>query len=228
MKSDKMKIEKKPSEKDITKAMKKYMVENQIKARGINDENVLKAFLKVDRHLFVDEENLANAYDDNPLPIGSGQTISQPYIVAYMANAMNLTKHDKVLEIGTGSGYQTAILAELCSEVFTVEIFESLGNQAKILLSKLGYQNISLKIGDGNNGWQEYSPFDAIIVSCAAGKIPQQLIGQLNENGRMIIPIGKIIAQELIILRKKNNMLLTEESLKVRFVPMIDSSGRKY
>jgi len=204
------------------------MVKTQIEARGITDEKILEAFRKVERHKFVLPQYIPYAYSDMPLPVDEGQTISQPYIVAYMTDELNLKKTDKVLEIGTGSGYQTAILAELCDSVFSVEIFETLSKKASALLKKLGYKNIRCKTGDGYKGWPRHAPFDAIIVTCAPEKIPAPLQNQLAEGGRMIIPVGGSAAQYLVLLRKKRGKITKEHILPVRFVPMIDSLGNNY
>lgn len=204
------------------------MVRNQIRMRGVTDKEVLAAMLKVERHLFVPQAYRSEAYEDYPLPVGEGQTISQPYIVAFMTEALDLEPSDKVLEIGTGSGYQAAILAEICDSVFTIEIFESLGTNARSLLEKLGYKNVYVKIGDGYEGWQEHAPFDAIIVTCAPTHVPEKLEQQLAEGGRMIIPVGGTYTQELVLLRKKGGKLLKENVLPVRFVPMVNEKGDKY
>ena len=196
------------------------MVLEQIELRGVNDRAVLKAMRKVPRHKFVPDIYVEYAYNDYPLPIGEEQTISQPYIVAYMTAALKLEPNDKVLEIGTGSGYQAAVLAEICDSVYTIEIFESLGNKALRLLNSLHYDNIKVKIGDGYKGWPEYSPFDAIIVTCAPDKVPPILVDQLKEGGRMIAPVGAY-HQRLVILRKKDGKIETVEDLPVRFVPMV-------
>lgn len=209
-------------------AQRQRMVKTQIEARGISDEKVLDAFRKVERHKFVLPQYISSSYRDSPLPIDEGQTISQPYIVAFMTDALDLERTDKVLEIGTGSGYQAAILAELCDSVFTIEIFEKLGNKAKELFSDLGYDNIQTKIGDGYKGWTEYAPFDAIIVTCAPDKIPEPLKEQLAEGGRMIIPVGGDRVQELVLLKKRKGKIREQSILPVRFVPMIDSEGVKY
>ena len=207
---------------------RKQMVENQIMKRGIKDSLLIKAFLKVPRHQFVPKEYIRIAYADRALPIGEGQTISQPYIVAYMTQVLNLSRNDRVLEIGTGSGYQAAILGELSDNVFTIEILASLGKKASKLLSEMGYSNIKVKIGDGYQGWEEYAPFDAIIVTCAPTEIPIALKNQLKEGGKMIIPVGSSYYQELVYLRKIDNQLLEEKVLPVLFVPMVDSIGKKY
>jgi protein-L-isoaspartate(D-aspartate) O-methyltransferase len=204
------------------------MVKEQIQARGITDKRVLRALLKVPRHLFVPGELINKAYGDHPLAIGYGQTISQPYIVAFMTEIVVKENTRKVLEIGTGSGYQAAILGELCDSVFTIEIIPELAINAKILLDSLKYRNIIVKHGDGYLGWVEHSPFDAIIVTCAPTHIPPALIAQLAENGRMIIPVGEHYNQNLILLRKKNGKIIQENVLPVLFVPMIDSKYRKY
>ncbi len=208
--------------------LRRQMVKTQIEARGISNEIILDAFLKVERHQFVLPKYISVAYRDSPLPIDEGQTISQPYIVAFMTDALDLKSTDKVLEIGTGSGYQAAILAEICDSVFTIEIFEELGNKSKQLFSELGYNNIISKIGDGYKGWQKYSPFDAIIVTCSPTHIPQPLKEQLAEGGRMIIPVGKSPVQYLVLLKKRKGKIREERVLQVRFVPMIDDKGKKY
>jgi len=204
------------------------MVETQIKARGIEDKKVLDAFREVERHKFVLPQYLPYAYADSPLPIGQGQTISQPYIVAYMTEALDLQKTDKVLEIGTGSGYQAAILAEICDSVFTIEIFEKLAEKAQQLFNQLGYDNIVSKVGDGYKGWPEYAPFDGIIVTCAPTEIPEPLQRQLAEGGRMIIPVGDDPVQNLVLMVKKRGKIRKQSVLPVRFVPMIDPDGQKY
>jgi len=204
------------------------MVERQIKARGVTDKATLDACMKVPRHRFVLPQYINSAYSDSPLPIEEGQTISQPYIVAFMTEALNLKRTDKVLEIGTGSGYQAAILAEICDSVFTIEIFPKLGNKAIGLFSELGYKNIFVKIGDGYRGWPEHAPFDAIIVTCSPTSIPKPLKDQLTEGGRMIIPVGQQYSQSLVLLEKRNGKLREEKVLPVRFVPMINDKGKEY
>lgn len=198
--------------------LRKDMVNTQIIPRGISDPKVLEAMLKVERHLFVSEEMQDMAYNDNPLPIGEGQTISQPYIVAFMSEILGLTKTDKVLEIGTGAGYQTAILAELAREVYSVEIIESLQEKVKFRLKE--YSNIKFMCGDGHKGWPEYAPFDAVIVTCAASALPQALIRQIAGGGRMIIPVGEGV-QKLMFLRKEKNNIKSESVMSVVFVPMV-------
>ncbi|NJK86305.1 MAG: protein-L-isoaspartate(D-aspartate) O-methyltransferase [Bacteroidales bacterium] len=204
------------------------MVETQIAARGITDENVLKAMQKVERHEFVPENVRPYAYHDGPLPIGYNQTISQPYIVAFMTQVVNLEESSKVLEIGTGSGYQAAVLAEVCDSVFSVEIVPELANQAKNILNKLKYRNVKVKTGDGYQGWKEHAPFDAIVVTCAPTKVPEELKNQLAEGGRMIIPVGEPENQQLVLLWKRNGKLGEKKVLPVRFVPMLDENKQVY
>lgn len=201
------------------KAMREKMVETQIKARGVKDLRVLSALLKVERHRFVREEYLHSAYSDQPLPIGEGQTISQPYIVALMTELLELKGDEKVLEIGTGSGYQAAILAELAKEVYSIEIIESLASEAKNRLLELGYQNVKVKSGDGYLGWPEAAPFDAIVVTAAPDHIPQPLIDQLKEGGRMVVPVGTY-TQELRKIVKRSGKVETVDVAPVIFVPM--------
>lgn len=208
--------------------LRMHMVKMQLEKRGIQDPKVLAAMLKVERHLFVPEDYAKEAYGDYPLPIGEGQTISQPYIVGFMTEALALKRTDRVLEIGTGSGYQAAILGELCDEVYSIEIVESLGKRAAALLANLGYDQVKVKIGDGYQGWAEHAPFDAIIVTCSPTQIPQPLKEQLAEGGRMIIPVGERRAQELVLLKKEDGYLKREDVLDVRFVPMVDSTGVVY
>ena len=204
------------------------MVNDQIKARGISDKKVIEAMIKVPRHLFVPDPYQGNAYEDIPLPIGLEQTISQPYIVAFMTEALTLKTTDRVLEIGTGSGYQAAILAEICNSVYTIDIFKQLADRAKQTLDDLGYKNIMVRHGDGYRGWPEHAPFDAIIVTCAPSSIPQPLKDQLAEGGRMIIPVGGSGVQQLVFLVKKQGKIVQESVLPVRFVPMIDEKGKSY
>jgi protein-L-isoaspartate(D-aspartate) O-methyltransferase len=200
------------------------MVKEQIEARGITDPRLLEALKKVKRHLFV-PTNLQNAaYDDRPLPIGQGQTISQPYIVAYMTEVARIRPEDRVLEIGTGSGYQAAVLAELSKEVFTIEILKPLADSARLLLEKMGYKNIKVRWGDGYQGWRENSPFDVIIVTAAPSEIPGELVKQLKTGGRMIVPVGDFF-QDLYRITKTEAGFKKETLLPVRFVPMIHPSG---
>jgi len=202
--------------------LRERMVTQQIIARGIEDPGVIAAMRKVPRHLFVPESNRAFSYGDHPLPIGEGQTISQPYVVAFMTEALDLRPEARVLEIGTGSGYQAAILAELVKEVCTIELIEKLGKRATKTLDILGYRNIHVKIGDGYKGWPEKAPFDAVIVTCAPEEVPKTLVEQLRDGGRMIIPVGPAGAvQKLVRGIKKNGRLETREVMHVRFVPMV-------
>ena len=204
------------------------MVSTQLERRGITDKKVLDAMRKVERHLFVPEALRASAYGDHPLPIGYGQTISQPYIVAFMTQVLEPDKGDRVLEIGTGSGYQAAILAEICDTVYTIEIVPELGEQAKDLFKELKYTNIKVKIGDGYMGWPEYEPFDAVIVTCAPSHVPSPLIAQLKEGGRMVIPVGGQGIQSLYLLEKEGGKLVQRSILDVLFVPMVDEERKGY
>ena len=203
------------------------MVQEQLMSRGVRDERVLAAMNKVPREEFVPQDSRAASYTDQPLPIGYGQTISQPYIVAFMTEQLRPKPSDRVLEVGTGSGYQAAILAELVAEVYSVEIVEPLAKNAEATLQRLGCKNVHLKIGDGYKGWPETAPFDAIIVTCAPDKVPQPLIDQLRDGGRMVIPVGDRFAQELYLLEKKNGQLKESVTLPVRFVPMMRSGSEK-
>ena len=195
-------------------------------ARGIHEERVLAAMAKVPREEFVPADERAAAYADHPLPIGYDQTISQPYIVAFMTEQLQPKPSDRVLEIGTGSGYQAAVLAELVAEVYTIEIAEPLARNAEATLVRLGYKNVRMKVGDGYKGWPENAPFDAIIVTCAPDRVPRPLTDQLKEGGRMIIPVGDRFAQELYLLEKKNGQLKEGAVLPVRFVPMAGEASK--
>jgi protein-L-isoaspartate(D-aspartate) O-methyltransferase len=208
-------------------AQRQLMVQQQLVARDIKDERVLAAMGKVPREEFVPLEARTESYEDGPLPIGHGQTISQPYIVAFMTQQLRPQTSDRVLEVGTGSGYQAAILAELVKEIYSVEIVEPLAKGAEATLSRLGYTNIHLKSGDGYKGWPEKAPFDAIIVTCAPDKVPQPLVDQLKDGGRMVIPVGERFAQELYLLEKKNGQLKESVTLPVRFVPMMREGEHK-
>jgi len=205
---------------DDFEAHRLRMVDVQIRARGVADRRVLSAMEKVPRHLFVPEEMRAYAYADEPLPIGEGQTISQPYIVAYMTEALRLRGGERVLEIGTGSGYQTAILAELAGEVFSVEVVRALSAQAAERLQLRGYRNIMFKVGDGTQGWEEFAPFDAIVVTAAPRDIPKPLENQLKTPGRMIIPVGWDY-QELVLVKRDKKGYKRQSLISVRFVPLI-------
>jgi protein-L-isoaspartate(D-aspartate) O-methyltransferase len=207
-------------------AQRQRMVTQQLKAHGITDERVLNAMNKVPREEFVPADAKASSYADQPLPIGHGQTISQPFIVAFMTEQLRPSPKDRVLEIGTGSGYQAAILAELTADVYTIEIIEPLAKTAEVTLQRLGYENVHVKAGDGYKGWPEYAPFDAITVACAPDHVPQPLVDQLKEGGRMVIPVGGFGDQELYLLEKKNGELQRRSVLPVRFVPMTGEAVR--
>jgi len=208
------------NQKDGFQKARETMVRVQIMDRGVKDEAILKAMRKVPRHLFVPEEYINEAYYDSPLPIGYNQTISQPYIVAYMTEVAKPDPSKTALEIGTGSGYQAAVLAETVKKVYSIEIVPQLARESAERLKSLGYNNIVIKYGDGYQGWKEYSPFDIVIVTAAAEQIPGPLIDQLAENGRLVIPIGEPSAvQELILLVKKNGKIEKSRLTFVRFVP---------
>ncbi len=198
---------------------REQMVEHQIRQRGIKDKNVLAAMKSVPRHLFVPKNLINRAYEDNPLPIGLNQTISQPFVVAYMTEIAALTEEAKVLEIGTGSGYQAAVLAEIATKVFSIEIHPTLARRSRDLLHDLGYHNLTIKVGDGYQGWPEEAPFDAIIVTAAPNHVPPALIEQLAIGGKMVIPVGRI-QQEMTIVTKTNSGTSTTQTIPVRFVPM--------
>jgi protein-L-isoaspartate(D-aspartate) O-methyltransferase len=209
-------------------AERQKMVQEQLKPRGIHDDRVLAALAKVPREAFVPENMRTQSYADSALPIGQDQTISQPFIVAYMTEQLRLQPTDRVLEIGTGSGYQAAVLAELAKEVYTIEIVEPLAKEASARLARLDYNNAHVKIGDGYQGWPEVAPFDAIIVTCAPDKVPQPLAQQLKEGGRMIIPVGSgMMDQQLYLLEKKDGELAQRAILPVRFVPMAGEAAKK-
>ena len=208
---------------DSYEVKRKSMVEDQIEKRGVKDEDVLMAVRKVEREKFVPKKYIDLAYSDRPLPIGYKQTISQPYIVAYMTEQLQVEKSHKILEIGTGSGYQAAVLAELSNHIFTIEIIPELAEGSDKVLKELGYENITVRSGDGYKGWPEEAPFDRIIVTAAPEKIPEKLVEQLGPNGRMILPVGEsIFAQYLWLVQKDNEGIVTKEKiLAVRFVPMV-------
>lgn len=202
------------------KERREGMVNQQIQKRGVKDAAVLNAMRQVKRHMFVPQNSISDAYDDRPLPIGYGQTISQPYIVAYMTEAIRPKPEYKVLEIGTGSGYQAAVLSPIVKEVYTIEIVPQLGNAAANRLKKLGYKNVQVKIGDGYYGWKEHGPFDAIVVTAAAEFVPPPLLEQLKDGGRMIIPIGSpFMTQTLMLVEKKGKKATTKSLMPVVFVP---------
>jgi protein-L-isoaspartate(D-aspartate) O-methyltransferase len=217
------------AEPEYTRARQR-MVKEQLRAPGrdLKSERVLAAMEKVPRHELVPESVRSSAYADHPLPIGHGQTISQPYIVAFMTEQLDPKPTDKVLEIGTGSGYQAAVLAELVAEVYTIEIVEPLAERAKADLQRLGYKNVHVKAGDGYQGWPEAAPFDAVIVTCAPDHIPQPLIEQLKDGGKMIIPVGEgPWSQDLYLLEKQGNKVNKRAVLPVRFVPMTREKERR-
>lgn len=197
------------------------MVRDQIAARGVRDARVLEAMSRVPRHLFVPAQSRSRAYSDHPLPIGRRQTISQPYIVAFMTESLALKPGEKVLEVGTGSGYQSAVLACMTDRVFTVEIDGELAREAVATLRKLGYRSVRVRVGDGFFGWPEAAPFDAVIVTCAANRVPPLLVEQLGEGGRLVIPVEKgPLSQMLTLVTKKNGKIMVRELLDVLFVPM--------
>lgn len=199
------------------------MVQRQLKTRDITDKNVLEAMRQVPRHMFMDKTYRHLAYEDHPLPIGDGQTISQPYIVALMTQLLELKKGEKVLEIGTGSGYQAAILAHLTDQVYSIEIIQDLAKKASSTLKKLGYDSVQVKWGDGNAGWQEEAPFDAMIITCATETIPPALFRQLREGGRIVIPLGNPYTyQTLSVITKVEGKPKVKKNIGVRFVPMTD------
>jgi len=200
------------------------MVEQQIKKRGVSDKRVLTAMEKVPRHEFVEEGLKGVAYEDNPLPIGMDQTISQPYIVALMTDLLDVSEEHKVLEIGTGSGYQAAVISYLSMSVITVERIPKLFKNAKETLRKLGYNNITVVMADGSIGYREYAPYDRIIVTAASPSIPDELIDQLADSGKMVIPVGGKITQQLLVLKKEGTKVIKTDSIGVRFVPL---KGRK-
>jgi protein-L-isoaspartate(D-aspartate) O-methyltransferase len=204
---------------------RQQMVESQLRARGVRDERVLNAMLRVPRHEFVDPPFRDQAYEDHPIPIGQDQTISQPYIVALMLEALKLTPGDKVLEIGTGSGYVTALLAELTAQVFSVERHAALAEKAREILGSLGYNRVKIMVGDGSQGLPTFAPFDAIIVSAAAPGLPRNLLSQLGEGGRMIIPVGTAESQHLQLIRMQNGEPLISLREACRFVPLISGEA---
>jgi protein-L-isoaspartate(D-aspartate) O-methyltransferase len=219
-----------PEPADEFKRVRMNMVKEQLMAPGrdIRDARVLKAMEMVPRHEFVPDSYRDAAYEDGPLPIGYGQTISQPFIVAFMTEKLELQPRDRVLEVGTGSGYQAAILSRLVDHVYSIEIVEALARQARDTLERLGYHNVSVKAGDGYQGWPEFAPFDAIIVTCAPEAIPQPLVSQLKEGGRMMIPVGELPSQELYLLEKENGRIKQRAVLPVRFVPMTGQAQKPY
>ena len=210
---------------DEYKSERNRMVDEQIRARGVQDSSVLRAMRKVPRHMFVPEQLRRHAYSDRPLPIGLEQTISQPAIVAYMTQMAEVSKKDKVLEIGTGSGYQAAVLGELAREVYTIEIIPELAEGARQVLAELGYKNVHVRTGNGYLGWPEQAPFDAIVVTAAPDEIPQALVDQLAVGGRMVIPVGTTY-QEMVIVEKTSKGVTKKRTIPVRFVPMTGKPGQ--
>jgi protein-L-isoaspartate(D-aspartate) O-methyltransferase len=205
---------------------RKRMVENQVLGRGIQDRRVIDAMLKIPRHLFVEEAMAEQAYNDNPLPIGERQTISQPYMVALMSELLELTGKERVLEIGTGSGYQAAVLAVLADRVYTMERIRPLAMRARKVLDSLGLLNVNIKVDDGTCGWEEEAPFDAIIVTAGAPEIPEALVAQLAPGGRLVLPVGNQISQTLVQVRKgQDGAVSVEQSIGCRFVKLIGKHG---
>lgn len=208
------------------KEKREYMVKTQIIARGIKDKKVIESMLNVERHKFVDEYMQDKAYEDHPLPIGGGQTVSQPFMVACMTCCLELKGNEKVLEIGTGSGYQAAILAEICEKVYSIERISKLATRASnLLLNELGYANVLITLGDGTCGLPKYAPYDRIIVTAGSPKVPKPLIKQLSDNGIMVIPTGDRYLQNLTVVRKKKHKIITENLSGCVFVPLIGKYG---
>ena len=203
------------------------MVDTQIISRGVNDARVIAAMRKVPRHLFMDESSWYKAYDDMALPVGEGQTISQPYMVAVMTELLGLGGDEKVLEIGTGSGYQAAVLAELSRELYTIERIQSLSDRAREVIAELGYDNIHMKVGDGTLGWPEAAPFDRILITAAAPVVPEPLVDQLSEGGILVAPVGDRFSQQLVRLLKQKGNLLKEYQTPCVFVPLVGEHGWK-
>jgi protein-L-isoaspartate(D-aspartate) O-methyltransferase len=210
-----------PAEAAMFSTLRQRMVESQLRKRGITDERVIDAMSRVPRHEFAPERYRDQAYEDHPLPIGEGQTISQPYIVALMLEALAVAPSDRVLEVGTGSGYVTALLAELAVQVFSIERHAALANASRELLARLGYTNVKVIVGDGSHGYRDAAPYDAIIVSAAAPELPPALLAQLAEGGRMIIPVGREDSQQLQLIRMRNGLPQTTLRELCRFVPLV-------
>jgi len=210
-------------QEELQKQTRLRMVETQIRRRGVKNKTVLAAMRNVPRHEFVPQKLRALSYEDRPLPIGHGQTISQPYIVAYMSELLTPKKEHKVLEVGTGSGYQAAVLGEIVSKVYTIEVIEELGKSAKARLANLEYKNIEVKIADGYHGWKEHAPFDSIIVTCAADHVPPPLVQQLKPGGKMCIPVGPVFYEQQLVLvtKRKDGSVRSKSVLPVRFVPFV-------
>ncbi len=212
---------------DIYERARRRMVDTQIIPRGVKDRRVIDAMLTVPRHLFVEEALQSQAYNDYPLPIGEGQTISQPFMVAFMTEALKLTGREKVLEIGTGSGYQSAVLSLLADKVYSIERISTLASRARRILDELHYSNIIIRIGDGTLGWPEEAPFDAIIVTAASPEVPPTYIEQLADGGRLVIPVGTELSQELLRITRKKNDTVVEDLGGCRFVKLIGKYGWK-
>lgn len=209
-------------------AQRNNMVDEQIVKRGVRDSQVIEAMRTVKRHKFVPKQSRHMAYSDRPLPIGHNQTISQPYIVALMTDYLNLEENDKVLEIGTGSGYQAAVLSMITPNVYSVEIIPELAKEARATLAEQGYDKVQIKIGDGFQGWKEHAPYDGIIVTASPAEVPQPLKDQLAEGGRIIIPVGGPLFQSLVLLKKIDGKIQKQEITGVRFVPMVDDKGKRH
>jgi len=207
------------------KSLQEEMVTQQIMGRGVVTPRVIAAFRKVPRHLFVPEQFQSHSYNDHPLPIGEGQTISQPYIVALMTDLLDLSGEEKVLEIGTGSGYQAAILAELAKEVYTVERLKLLAEGAEKVLKELNYQNVKVLVGDGTKGWKEFSPYKRIMITASAPDVPQPLFEQLDEMGKLVVPIGGKWLQDLTLIEKKKGKMIRKSVCGCVFVPLIGEYG---
>jgi protein-L-isoaspartate(D-aspartate) O-methyltransferase len=205
--------------------LRRLMVDQQLRPRGIRDERLVEAFLRVPRHEFVAPEFALDAYEDHPLPIAQGQTISQPYIVAAMLEPLSIQSTDIVLEIGTGSGYQTALLCELAQQVYSIERYEKLARTAGDVLRRQSYTNVEIMVGDGSLGWPEHAPYDVIVVSAAAPRMPDALIHQLAASGRLIAPIGSAHAQELMFVQRVGNEVLKRYMHGCRFVPLVGTQG---
>jgi protein-L-isoaspartate(D-aspartate) O-methyltransferase len=210
-----------PFQRDSFDMQRQKMVRVQVAERGIRDRRVLDAMLEVPRHEFVPEKLRGVSYEDHPLPIGAGQTISQPYIVAVMLEHLAVEATDRALEVGTGSGYVTALLARMCAEVYSIERHAELAMAAEGTLARLGYSDVKIRVGDGSQGWPEYAPFDAIVVSAAASEVPPALFAQLREGGRMIVPVGPPASQELRLIRKVNGQAKVQVLEGCRFVPLV-------
>ncbi|WP_421919206.1 protein-L-isoaspartate(D-aspartate) O-methyltransferase [Marinifilum sp.] len=210
------------------KAKRFKMLAEQIISRGIKNEEVIKAMQAVERHLFVPHHLQKYAYQDRPLPIGYEQTISQPYIVALMSQLLDVKEGEKILEIGTGSGYQAAVLAEMKGRIFSIEIVRPLQKRAAFVLDSLAYKNVETCYGDGYLGWPDQAPFDGIIVTCSPTKVPQALVDQLAEGGKLVIPVGLKNVKKLVLLEKKKGKIIQKNVISVRFVPMVDLHGNQY